>query len=182
GLALFKSFDRAGKNGKVPMPDPNSEEGRQSHGAHAMLCVGYSDKSQAFIVRNSWGESWGHKGYCYIPYAYMTNPEYCWDCWKIASVSDLDFTAGVWYEDDENYYEEDEEEDEDSDYEYYYEEDDVENSDEEDTVGAYDDESEEEDSEDYDDESEEEDSEDYDDESDEEDSEDYDDESDEEEE
>jgi C1A family cysteine protease len=182
GLALFKSFDKAGKNGKVPMPDPNSEEGRQSHGAHAMLCVGYSDKSQAFIVRNSWGEDWGHKGYCYIPYAYMTNPEYCWDCWKIASVSDLDFTAGVWYEDDENYYEEDDEDYEDSYYEYYYEEDedgDVEDSYEEETVGAYEDESEE-DSEDYDEESDEEDSEDYDEESDEEDSEDYDEESDEE--
>ena len=178
GLALFKSFDKAGKNGKVPLPDPNSEEGRQSHGAHAMLCVGYSDQSQAFIVRNSWGEAWGHKGYCYIPYAYMTNPEYCWDCWKIASVSDLDFTAGIWYEDDENYYEEDDEDEEDSDYEYYYEEDDeddVEDSYEEEIVGAYDDESDDEDSEDYDDE---EDSDDYDDESDDEDSEDYDDEED----
>jgi len=134
GLALFRSFDRAGKHGKVSMPNPNSEEGRQSHGAHAMLCVGYSEQSQAFIVRNSWGEKWGEKGYCYIPYAYMTNPEHCWDCWKIASVSDLDFTAGVWYEEDENYYEYDDEEDDDYDYEYYYEddeEDSLEESDEE---------------------------------------------------
>jgi len=151
GLALFRSFDRAGKHGKVSMPNPNSEEGRQSHGAHAMLCVGYSEQSQAFIVRNSWGEKWGEKGYCYIPYAYMTNPEHCWDCWKIASVSDLDFTAGVWYEDDENYYEYDDEEDDDYDYEYYYEDDEedgLEESDEE----YYDDYEDERDSDDYQDE------------------------------
>ena len=28
------------------------------HCRHAMLAVGYSDHSQAFIVRNSWGEDW----------------------------------------------------------------------------------------------------------------------------
>jgi C1A family cysteine protease len=26
--------------------------------SHAMLAVGYSDESKAFIVRNSWGEDW----------------------------------------------------------------------------------------------------------------------------
>ena len=26
--------------------------------SHAMLAVGYSDRSQSFIVRNSWGEDW----------------------------------------------------------------------------------------------------------------------------
>jgi hypothetical protein len=26
--------------------------------SHALLAVGYSDHSKAFIVRNSWGESW----------------------------------------------------------------------------------------------------------------------------
>ena len=28
------------------------------HCRHAMLAVGYSDHSQAFIVRNSWGTDW----------------------------------------------------------------------------------------------------------------------------
>ena len=26
--------------------------------SHALLAVGYSDQSKAFIVRNSWGENW----------------------------------------------------------------------------------------------------------------------------
>ncbi|HUA87350.1 MAG TPA: C1 family peptidase [Bryobacteraceae bacterium] len=35
------------------------------HGRHAMLLVGYT--GNFFIVKNSWGENWGDKGYCYIP-------------------------------------------------------------------------------------------------------------------
>jgi C1A family cysteine protease len=99
GLKLFHSFDKAQKRGIVPIPDP-SEQGRAEHGWHAMLCVGYSDQSQAFIVRNSWGEDWGEKGYCYVPYSYMTNPEYCQELWAVRAVSDLDFSQGVWVEDD----------------------------------------------------------------------------------
>jgi C1A family cysteine protease len=100
GLTLFASFDRAGKRGLVPMPNPDGEDGREAHGAHAMLCVGYSDQSQAFIVRNSWGEAWGDRGYCYIPYDYLANPEYCDECWAVRAISDLDFSCDVWVEDD----------------------------------------------------------------------------------
>jgi hypothetical protein len=53
-----------------------------------MLCVGYSDADKVFIVRNSWGESWGDRGYCYIPYDYMTNPDLNGDLWSIRRVSD----------------------------------------------------------------------------------------------
>jgi C1A family cysteine protease len=35
------------------------------HGRHAMLIVGYT--GNFYIVKNSWGEEWGDKGYCYIP-------------------------------------------------------------------------------------------------------------------
>jgi hypothetical protein len=73
-LKLYDSFDRQRKPGLVPAPSPN-EAGRESHGGHAMLCVGYSEKDRVFIVRNSWGTGWGDKGYCYIPFGYMMNPE-----------------------------------------------------------------------------------------------------------
>ncbi len=138
GLLLFNSFDHARRQGIVPMPNLDTEEGRQTHGAHAMLCVGYSDKSQAFIVRNSWGEEWGDKGYCYIPYEYMTNPDLCWDCWTIKAVTDLDFSPDVWCEDDEQDYSYEEEYEEEEEY-YYYEEDE-----------EYDDEEYDEDDEEYD--------------------------------
>ncbi|UJR32691.1 hypothetical protein I4U23_020150 [Adineta vaga] len=74
GIQTFNSFATAGSNGgRVPMPQPSYEPQAATHGWHAMLAVGYSDASQCFIVRNSWGENWGDKGYCYIPYGYMCN-------------------------------------------------------------------------------------------------------------
>ena len=44
-------------------------------GYHAMVVVGYSDETKFFLVRNSWGEHFGDKGYCYIPYSYISDPE-----------------------------------------------------------------------------------------------------------
>ncbi|MBK7396486.1 MAG: hypothetical protein IPJ34_09355 [Myxococcales bacterium] len=42
-----------------------AEKPSGDHGRHAMLCVGYL--GNYYIVKNSWGEDWGDKGYCYIP-------------------------------------------------------------------------------------------------------------------
>ena len=92
GLQLFESFQQAGSGGLVPMPDPDREK---HNGGHAMLCVGYSDPDQVFIVRNSWGDDWGEQGYCYIPYDYMTKPDLNHDCWTIRQVSDRDLSQGI---------------------------------------------------------------------------------------
>jgi C1A family cysteine protease len=89
GLTLAKTFDKTGHDGKVKMPDHNLQ------GGHAMLCVGYSDKDEVFVVRNSWGPKWGDKGYCYIPYAYLANEEYAHDLWTVRKAHDLDFNQGV---------------------------------------------------------------------------------------
>lgn len=40
-------------------------------GGHAMVIVGWSDEKQAFEVRNSWGESWGVNGYCWMDKNYI---------------------------------------------------------------------------------------------------------------
>jgi len=103
-LNTFDSFDDASENkGKVPMPK-KSDNVRETHGWHAMLCVGYSDKDKMFIVRNSWGPQWGDKGYCYIPYSYIIHQEYNGhDSWIIKSVSDLEFSSDIWVEDESSY-------------------------------------------------------------------------------
>ena len=106
-LNTFESFDEATRNkGRVPKPK-HSDNVRETHGWHAMLCVGYSDKDRMFIVRNSWGSAWGDRGYCYVPYDYVIHDDYNGhDSWIIKSLSDLDFSAEVW-EDDESFFADD---------------------------------------------------------------------------
>ncbi len=67
GMAISASFETTGSDGLVPLPGPAEVD--KPLGGHAMLCVGYDDTKQRLIVRNSWGESFGDKGYFYIPYA-----------------------------------------------------------------------------------------------------------------
>jgi len=96
GISLFESFDAHRKRGVVPMPSP-SEASRESHGGHAMLCVGYSDPDRVFIVRNSWGASWGDKGYCYIPYDYLMSAKFNdGDSWIIRQLENLEVDDGTW--------------------------------------------------------------------------------------
>lgn len=42
-------------------------------GAHAILIVGYDDTGQYFIVKNSWGSSWGESGYFRIAYSQLSS-------------------------------------------------------------------------------------------------------------
>ncbi len=40
----------------------------RSEGWHAVSIVGYDDSLEAWVVKNSWGESWGEDGYFWIAY------------------------------------------------------------------------------------------------------------------
>lgn len=83
GIPVYDSFenDTVASTGKVPVP-LNSEV---SIGGHEMLVHGYSDLTQTFMVRNSYGSSWGEGGNCIIPYNYFESPVVTrdggWDCW-----------------------------------------------------------------------------------------------------
>jgi hypothetical protein len=101
GLLLFKSFDSHRKRGVVPVPSP-SEASRESHGGHAMLCVGYSDPDRVFVVRNSWGSGWGDGGYCYVPYDYMMNEKFNGgDSWIINRLESFAVDEDLWGDDQE---------------------------------------------------------------------------------
>lgn len=77
---IFSSFG-SGKNGVIPMPQKreiqNYRHSGRAHGFHSMVIVGYDDAKQCFIVRNSWGNSFGENGYCYMPYDYITDEDLC---------------------------------------------------------------------------------------------------------
>jgi len=61
--------------------------GEQAVGGHAVLAVGYDDSQNWFIVRNSWGTSWGMKGYFTLPYSYLLNANLADDFWTIRVVN-----------------------------------------------------------------------------------------------
>ena len=81
GFSVYESFesDRVAKTGVVPMP----KRSEKLLGGHAVLAVGYDDKSKRFIVRNSWGPGWGMQGYFTIPYAYLADRNLADDFWTI---------------------------------------------------------------------------------------------------
>ncbi|MBD5350412.1 MAG: hypothetical protein HDR89_05980 [Bacteroides sp.] len=69
---IFDSFSET-RGGFVRRPSKKEESdgGRaDGHGNHALVVCGYSDDEKVFVVRNSWGRSFGDGGYCYIPYSY----------------------------------------------------------------------------------------------------------------
>ena len=84
GFTVYESFesDAVAKSGDVPLPSQDDKV----LGGHAVLAVGYDDKTQRFIVMNSWGTDWGKKGFFTMPYAYMTDANLADDFWTVRIV------------------------------------------------------------------------------------------------
>jgi C1A family cysteine protease len=84
GFSVYESFmsPQVAQTGEVPLPP----RGEQMIGGHAVVAVGYDDSIQRFIVRNSWSNKWGIKGYCTMPYGYLTDPQLASDFWAIYTV------------------------------------------------------------------------------------------------
>lgn len=81
GFMTYKgSIETAGRTGKMPMPD-----GRQN-GGHAVCAVGFKKSTKEFIIRNSYGDKWGDKGYCMMPFDYVANPDLSSDFWVIRDI------------------------------------------------------------------------------------------------
>mmetsp|Transcript_44107 Transcript_44107/g.103026 ORF Transcript_44107/g.103026 Transcript_44107/m.103026 type:complete len:415 (+) Transcript_44107:59-1303(+) len=92
GLKLTAQFFHPMPGGFIPTPDPSDPQSSE-HGLHAMLLVGYSDRQNVFIVRNSWSTSWGDSGYAYVPYDYIANSEFNFlGMYAITGLTEVDFT------------------------------------------------------------------------------------------
>jgi hypothetical protein len=85
GIVVYSSFESIPSNGIVPMPNTTREE---CLGGHCVVCCGYDDDRQMWIIRNSWGTDWGDQGYCYLPYQYLLDPSLSWDFHRISQVTD----------------------------------------------------------------------------------------------
>jgi C1A family cysteine protease len=81
GFTVYESFESAtvARSGVAAMPRPRE----RMLGGHAVLAVGYEDRANRFVVRNSWGTGWGMKGYFTMPYAYLADRNLSDDFWTI---------------------------------------------------------------------------------------------------
>lgn len=81
GFTVYDSIAQANSNGgSIPYPT----KGEKVIGGHAIDAVGYDDNIKikntnaggmettgALLIRNSWGTTWGEKGYGWLPYRYV---------------------------------------------------------------------------------------------------------------
>jgi len=81
GFVVYESYRQAAQTGEIPFPTPRE----RILGGHAVVAVGYDDAKNitntnpggittkgALLIRNSWGTSWGEKGYGWLPYEYVS--------------------------------------------------------------------------------------------------------------
>lgn len=85
GFSVYSSFEsqQMAQTGQGQLP----KRGEQLLGGHAVVCVGYDQPSQRFLIRNSWGNQWGMAGYFTFPYSYLTNNNLSSDFWTIRTVT-----------------------------------------------------------------------------------------------
>lgn len=85
GITVDSGIYNPGKRGMLPEPNDDT------YGGHAMEIVGYDDEIEttkgrgAFLIKNSWGTSYGNKGYCWMPYSHFSHYD-GWDAWRTLDV------------------------------------------------------------------------------------------------
>ena len=97
GFWGFPSFESSDVTGGIPYPC----QGESAEWGHAIVAVGYDDEKKiknlkcnrettgALLIRNSWGKSWGDKGYGWMPYDYVLS-KLAMDFWSLLGMEWVD--------------------------------------------------------------------------------------------
>ena len=81
GIPCFEEIFYADETGYIPYPAfPDV-----IYGGHAICVTGYNDTQNLITFKNSWGKSWGNKGYGYLSYRYIV--DFLWDAWACKDLS-----------------------------------------------------------------------------------------------
>ncbi len=100
GFWGYTSFDSGDQPGHIPIPTA-VELGNDADWGHAIVAVGYDDKRKitntisnktttgAFLIRNSWGTTWGQGGYGWMPYDYVVKG-IAMDFWSLLGMEWVD--------------------------------------------------------------------------------------------
>lgn len=87
GFTCYESFEgsEVARTGVLHMP----KLGEKPIGGHCIAVVGYDDLQKVWIARNSWGTSWGQKGYFTVPQQYLLDRNLADDIWVCKMVEEV---------------------------------------------------------------------------------------------
>jgi len=85
GFTVYDSFmsDEIAVTGIMPVPQLSESQ----QGGHEVLCLGYDLPKQLALIQNSWGDSWGQRGYFWMPFSVIASADT--DLWVV-------HTGGAW--------------------------------------------------------------------------------------